>query len=133
MLRPGDFCLRLSAGKTRLSRVPEYQVDNDANMQVKDRRPNRHKGAPTYSWRKNRGKKGGFCGGAPGRDAWLRPPGEIFTSACPKYAILLATRAKLRAKNGRDVLHRSHLKQIECAQGFDDDVCQGTMPCVEVR
>ena len=38
-------------------------------MQIKDRRPNRHKGAPTYSWRKNRGKKGGFCGGAPGRDA----------------------------------------------------------------
>ena len=32
-----------------------------------------------------------------------------------KRAILTATRAKLRAKNGRDVLHRSHLKQIKCA------------------
>ncbi len=42
-------------------------------------------------------------------------------------------RTNLRAKNGRDALHRSHLKQIKCAQGFDDDVCQGTMPCVEVR
>ena len=110
-----------------------YQVENHATMQIKDRRPNRHKGASANSWRKNRGKSDGFLGAGPSRDASLRPPGEIFTSACPKYAILLATRAKLRAKNGRDVLHRSHLKQIECAQGFDDDVCQGTMPCVEVR
>jgi len=78
-------------------------------------------------------QKYGFLGAGPSRDASLRPPGEIFTLTSPEYGILPATRAKLRAKNGRDVLHRSHLRQIKCAQGFDDDVCQGTMRASECR
>ena len=84
-------------------------------MQIKDRRSNRHKGAPANSWRKNRGKSDGFLGGGPTEDASRPADVHIFTFRCPKYAILTATRAKLRAKNGRDVLHRSHLKQIKCA------------------
>ena len=113
MLRPGDFCLRLSAGKTRLSRVPEYQVDNDANMQVKDRRPNRHKGAPANSWRKNRGKSNRKLAREPGQDASAGSK----TSRCLSHVVQSTpTRAKLRAKNGRDVLHRSHLQQIK---GYD--------------
>ena len=54
------------------------------------------------------------------------------TQICPnpfsENATQRATRAKLRAKNGRGVRHRSHLKQFKCAVGFfNDDVRQGTM------
>ena len=114
MLRPRDFCLLLSVSRKNalVKSTGGDQVDNDATMQTKDRRSNRHEGAPVNSWRKNRGKSDGFLGAGPSRDASLRPPGEIFTSASSEYGILPATRAKLRAKNGRDVLHRSHLKQI---------------------
>ena len=80
------------------------------------------------STRKNRGKNGGLCGGAPGRDAAAGPRRKDLTFTCPQYATQRATRAKLRAKNGRGVRHRSHLKQFKCAVGFfNDDVRQGTM------
>ena len=83
---------------------------------------------PANSTRKNRGKSDGLCGGAPGRDAAAGPRRKDLTFTCPQYATQRATRAKLRAKNGRGVRHRSHLKQFKCAVGFfNDDVRQGTM------
>ena len=48
------------------------------------------------STRKNRGKNGGFCGGAPGRDA--KDGKRSLTFTCPENATQRATRAKLRAK-----------------------------------
>ena len=81
---------------------------------------------PANSTRKNRGQNGGFCGGGPGRDA--KDGKRSLTFTCPENATQRATRAKLRAKNGRGVRHRSHLKQFKCAVGFfNDDVRQGTM------
>ena len=55
----------LQAGGRRAS-LPHY-----ATMQTKTCRSNGHGVPPANSMRKNRGKNGGFCGGAPGRDANL--------------------------------------------------------------
>ena len=65
------------------------------------------------STRKNRGKNGGFLGGGPGRDASAGPE----TERRPEYAILPATRAKLRTKNRRDVVIGRTSKQVKCAVG----------------
>ena len=80
---------------------------------------------PANSTRKNRGKVT-FCA------AELQVGMRTCTQICPnpfsENATQRATRAKLRAKNGRGVRHRSHLKQFKCAVGFfNDDVRQGTM------
>ena len=68
---------------------------------------------PANSTRKNRGKSDGLCGGGPGRDASAGPE----TERRPEYAILPATRAKLRAKNRRDVVIGRTSKQVKCAVG----------------
>ena len=105
-----------------------YQVDNDATMQKKTWRSTGHEGASgeldaQKSWQKWR-----VFGRRPYWRCFATPRCHILTFRCPKYAIFTATRAKLRAKNGRGVRHRSHLKQFKCAVGFfNDDVRQGTM------
>ena len=50
-----------------------YQVENHATMQIKDRRSNRHEGAPANSWRKNRGKSDRKLAREPGQDASAGP------------------------------------------------------------
>ena len=72
------------------------------------------KGAPTNSWRKIVAKVTIIWAGGPTGDG-ADASGKDLDFNVSGIRDLNRTRAKLRAKNGRDVLHRSHLKQIECA------------------